>query len=56
MILGDILELWNNAWPAGVTMLGLGFGFALVLLMNAVTPLIERFCKLIPAGGEPSIK
>ena len=27
-----------------------------VLLMNAVTPLIDRFCKLIPAGGEPSIK
>jgi len=24
-----------------------------VLLMNAVTPLIDRFCKLIPAGGEP---
>jgi electron transport complex protein RnfD len=27
-----------------------------VLLMNAVTPLIDRFCKLIPAGGEPRIK
>ncbi|MHC4149741.1 MAG: RnfABCDGE type electron transport complex subunit D [Planctomycetota bacterium] len=26
-----------------------------VLLMNAVTPLIDRFCKLIPAGGEPSV-
>jgi len=24
-----------------------------VLFMNAVTPLIDRFCKLIPAGGEP---
>jgi len=24
-----------------------------VLLMNAMTPLIDRFCKLIPAGGEP---
>ena len=24
-----------------------------VLLMNAVTPLIDRFCKLIPAGGKP---
>ena len=27
-----------------------------VLLMNAVTPLIDRFCKLVPAGGKPSIK
>ncbi|MHC4456146.1 MAG: RnfABCDGE type electron transport complex subunit D [Planctomycetota bacterium] len=26
-----------------------------VLLMNAVTPLIDRFCKLIPAGGKPSV-
>lgn len=26
-----------------------------VLLMNAVTPLIDRFCKLIPAGGEPRV-
>ena len=24
-----------------------------VLLMNAVTPLIDRFCKLVPAGGKP---
>jgi len=24
-----------------------------ILLMNAVTPLIDRFCKLVPAGGEP---
>ena len=26
-----------------------------VLLMNAVTPLIDRFCKLVPAGGEPGV-
>ena len=26
-----------------------------ILLMNALTPLIERFCKLIPAGGEPHV-
>jgi len=25
-----------------------------VLLMNAVTPLIDRFCRLIPAGGKPN--
>jgi electron transport complex protein RnfD len=26
-----------------------------VLLMNAVTPLIDRFCKLIPTGGRPNV-
>jgi electron transport complex protein RnfD len=26
-----------------------------VLLMNAVTPLIDRLCKRIPAGGEPRV-
>jgi len=26
-----------------------------VLLMNAVTPLIDRLCKRIPAGGEPGV-
>ena len=26
-----------------------------VLLMNAVTPLIDRFCRLTPAGGKPSV-
>jgi len=26
-----------------------------VLLMNAVTPLIDRFCKWIPAGGKPGV-
>lgn len=25
-----------------------------ILLMNAVTPLIDRFCKVVPAGGEPN--
>jgi len=25
-----------------------------VLLMNAVTPLIDRFCRLVPAGGKPN--
>jgi len=27
-----------------------------VLLMNAVTPLIDRLCKRIPTGGKPSMK
>jgi len=26
-----------------------------ILLMNAVTPLIDRLCKVIPAGGEPNV-
>lgn len=26
-----------------------------VLLMNALTPLIERFCRLIPTGGRPNV-
>lgn len=26
-----------------------------VLLMNAVTPLIDRFCKLTPTGGKPNV-
>jgi electron transport complex protein RnfD len=26
-----------------------------VLLGNAVTPLIDRFCKLVPAGGKPNV-
>jgi electron transport complex protein RnfD len=26
-----------------------------VLLMNAVTPLIDRLCKFVPAGGEPNV-
>jgi electron transport complex protein RnfD len=26
-----------------------------VLLMNAVTPMIDRFCKLVPAGGKPNV-
>lgn len=25
-----------------------------ILIMNALTPLIDRFCKLVPAGGPPS--
>lgn len=33
MILADIYQLWQGAWPAGLTMLGLGLGFAIVLLI-----------------------
>ncbi len=33
MILADIISLWNSSWPAGLTMLLLGLGFAVVLLI-----------------------
>ena len=26
-----------------------------ILLMNALTPLIDRLCKRIPAGGKPNV-
>jgi RnfABCDGE-type electron transport complex B subunit len=54
MILADILQLWNSAWPAGVTMLGLGVGFAVVLLVASeklkveVDPKIEQIHEALP--------
>jgi electron transport complex protein RnfD len=36
-----------GAYPEGVM-------FA-VLLMNSVTPLINRLCKIVPAGGKPNV-
>ena len=33
ILLADIFQLWNSSWPAGVTMLVLGLGFAIVLLI-----------------------
>ena len=36
MILADIVSLWNSSWPAGLTMLLLGLGFAIVLLIASV--------------------
>ncbi len=41
MILAGVLEIWNSAWPAGLTMLGLGSGFALVLLIASVKLKVE---------------
>jgi Na+-translocating ferredoxin:NAD+ oxidoreductase RNF subunit RnfB len=32
-MLANTFEVWNSAWPAGVTMLVLGLGFAIVLLI-----------------------
>ncbi len=41
MILAGVLELWSSAWPAGLTMLSLGSGFALVLLIASVKLKVE---------------
>jgi electron transport complex protein RnfB len=54
MILADILQLWSSAWLAGVTMLGLGSGFALVLLIASVKlkvevdPKVEQIHEALP--------
>ncbi len=54
MILASIAELWNSTWPAGVTMLGLGSGFAIVLLIASeklkveVDPKIEQIHEALP--------
>jgi RnfABCDGE-type electron transport complex B subunit len=54
MVLADILQLWSSAWPAGLTMLGLGSGFALVLLIASeklkveVDPKIEQIHEALP--------
>ena len=50
----NYLELWNSAWPAGVTMLVLGSGFAVVLLIASrklavkVDPKIEQIHQALP--------
>ena len=54
MVLADIYQLWNSAWPAGLTMLGLGSGFAIVLLIASrklaveVDPKIEQIHEALP--------
>ena len=54
MTIASITELWNTAWPAGVTMLGLAAGFAAVLLVASiklkveVDPKIEQIHEALP--------
>ncbi|MHC4755662.1 MAG: RnfABCDGE type electron transport complex subunit B [Planctomycetota bacterium] len=54
MILADIFELWNNAWPAGIIMLGLSGIFALVLLIASIKlkvqidPKVEQVREALP--------
>ncbi|UCF00224.1 MAG: RnfABCDGE type electron transport complex subunit B [Planctomycetota bacterium] len=54
MILADIFQLWNSSWPAGMTMLALGTGFAIVLLIASeklkvkIDPKIEQIHQALP--------
>jgi electron transport complex protein RnfB len=54
VILADIYQLWSSAWPAGMTLLGLGGGFAVVLLIASIKlkveidPKIEQIHKALP--------
>jgi len=54
MILSDIFQLWQSAWPAGVTMLGLGLVFAVILLIASeklkviIDPRIDQIHKVLP--------
>jgi RnfABCDGE-type electron transport complex B subunit len=54
MTFADVYQLWNSAWPAGATMLGLGSGFAVVLLIASeklkvqVDPKIEQIHEALP--------
>jgi RnfABCDGE-type electron transport complex B subunit len=47
VILADIYQLWSSAWPAGLTMLGLGSGFAVVLLIASIKLKVEIDPKIV---------
>ncbi len=53
-VTADIYRLFQTAWPAGVTMLVLGVGFAIVLLIARerlkveIDPRVERIHKALP--------
>lgn len=53
-MLSSIIELWNGAWPAALTMSGLGSAFAVVLLIASEKlkveedPKIERIHQALP--------
>jgi electron transport complex protein RnfB len=48
MLLANIYQLWQSAWPAGLTMIGLGGGFALVLLIASIKLKVEEIHKALP--------
>ena len=51
MVLAGVFELWNSAWPAGLTMLGLGSGFAVVLLIASEKLRVEVNLKIEQIHG-----
>jgi Na+-translocating ferredoxin:NAD+ oxidoreductase RNF subunit RnfB len=64
MIIADITNLWNSAWPAGLTLFALAAGFAIVLLVASIKlkvkidPKIELIYQALPhadcgACGQP---
>ncbi|MBN1795740.1 MAG: RnfABCDGE type electron transport complex subunit B [Sedimentisphaerales bacterium] len=54
ILLANVTELWNTAWPAGLIMLGLAAVFAIVLLIASiklkveVDPKVEQVHKALP--------
>ncbi len=54
MILADVLQIWNTAWPAGIIMLLVGSVFALILLIFSqrwkvqMDPKIEHVLEALP--------
>jgi RnfABCDGE-type electron transport complex B subunit len=54
MVLAEIYQLWQSAWPAGLTMLGLGGAFAVALLIASeklkveVDPKVEQVYGALP--------
>jgi len=54
MVLESVYQLWQGAWPAGRIMLGLGLGFAIVLLIASerlkvqVDPKVEQVHLALP--------
>ncbi len=47
MILANVIEIWNTAWPAGVIMLGLGAVFAVVLLVASEKLKVQEDPKVV---------
>ncbi|MFA5423073.1 MAG: RnfABCDGE type electron transport complex subunit B [Phycisphaerae bacterium] len=54
MMIADIGQLWNAAWPAGVILLGLSLLFSIVLLVASIKfkvtmdPKVEQVHKVLP--------
>lgn len=47
----QLIRLWNNSWPAGVTMLVLGLGFAVILLVASEKLKVEQDQRIDKVAG-----